>query len=179
VDFLSESPGLLSIIEPTHQNPAGGSMVIRFSCHTPAPAVTHPRAWPGYAKGRSRNASVLVVEDDQGMRETTTAILREEGYVVVQAADGVKALELLRGRDIDVLLLDIRLPRMDGAAVMEALDDPPPVVVISAFDSSEEAEIREQYGWMLFECLRKPVSPRRLIEVTAAAAGSSGAGAHG
>jgi len=154
-------------------------MVINFSSHTPAPAVTHPSSWPRRADGRPRNTSVLVVEDDQGMRETTTAILREEGYVVVQAADGVKALELLRGQDIDVLLLDIRLPLMNGTAVMEALDDPPPVVVISAFDSSEEAEIRDQYGWMLFECLRKPVAPRRLIEVTAAAADSSGAGDQG
>src|ERR1700686_4691603 len=126
-------------------------MITTSSPHRVEPAVTHPSAWPGSTKGRRRNASVLVVEDDQGMRETTTAILREEGYVVVQAADGVKALEMLRGKDIDVLLLDIRLPRMDGTAVMEALDDPPPVVVISAFDSSEEAEIREQYGWMLFE----------------------------
>jgi BarA-like signal transduction histidine kinase len=53
------------------------------------------------------------------------------------------------------------------------------VVVISAFDSSEEAEIREHYGWMLFECLRKPVSPRRLIEVTAAAANNGGASNQG
>ncbi len=154
-------------------------MVTRSSPYNVAPAVTHPSAWPVASKSRHRSARVLVVEDDQGMRETTTAILREEGYVVVQAADGTKALELLRGRDIDVLLLDIRLPRLDGTAVMEALDDPPPVVVISAFDSSEEAEIREHYGWMLFECLRKPVSPRRLIEVTAAAAGSSGVGDRG
>ena len=154
-------------------------MVTTSSPHSVEPMVTHPSAWPGSTKSRRRSASVLVVEDDQGMRETTTAILREEGYVVVQAADGAKALELLQGRDIDVLLLDIRLPRMNGTAVMEALDDPPPVVVISAFDSSEETEIREHFGWMLFECLRKPVSPRRLIEVTAAAASSSGVGDHG
>jgi len=147
------------------------------SLHILDPAATHPSVGPGPGGRRRRSTSVLVVEDDQGVRETTTAILREEGYVVVQAADGVKALEMLRGRDIDVLLLDIRLPGMDGTAVMEALDDPPPVVVISAFDSFEEAELRDQYGWMVFECLRKPVAPRRLIEVTAAAASSSGSGA--
>jgi CheY-like chemotaxis protein len=153
-------------------------MVTRSLSHSLKPAAPHPSVWPSSTGGRRRSANVLVVEDDQGMRETTTAILREEGYVVVQAVDGVKALELLRGRDIDVLLLDIRLPRMDGRAVIEALDNPPPVVVISALDSCEETEIRERYGWKLFECLRKPVSPRRLIEVTAAAANSSGSGAH-
>jgi CheY-like chemotaxis protein len=151
-------------------------MVISSSSYSAKPAATHARPRPGPTTGGRRSANVLVVEDDQGVRETTTAILREEGYVVVQATDGVKALELLKGRDIDVLLLDIRLPRMDGTVVMEALDDPPPVVVISAFESFEETELRKHYGWMLFDCLQKPVSPHRLIEVTAAAANSARSG---
>jgi len=113
---------------------------------------------------------VLVVEDDMGVRETTVAILREEGYVVVQAADGVDALDVLRGHDIDVLLLDLRLPRLDGASVLEALDRPPTVVVVSGFESCEEAEMRGRFGPVLFDCLRKPVSPHLLMEPTAAAA---------
>jgi len=116
-----------------------------------------------------RRAIVLVVDDDQAVRETTVAILREEGHVVVQAADGLRALALLTGCDIDVLLLDLGLPCLDGAAVLEALEEPPTVVVVSGFDSFEEAEIRSRFGPMLFECLRKPVSPHRLITVMSAA----------
>jgi two-component system, OmpR family, response regulator ResD len=117
-----------------------------------------------------RQANVLVVDDDQALRETTVEILREEGHVVVQAADGLRALDLLRGCDIDVLLLDIGLPRLDGRGVLEALEDPPTVVVVSGFESVEEEEIRRQFGAVLFECLRKPVSPLQLIAVTSAAA---------
>ena len=116
-----------------------------------------------------RSVNVLVVDDDRGVRETTCSILRQEGYVVVQAADGVEAVERLGGHDIDVLLLDLRLPRLDGPAVVEVLDDPPTVVVMSGFESYEEPEIRRRLGPALFECLHKPVSPRRLISVTAAA----------
>jgi len=153
------------------QEPAGVRVVINSTSQkmtsTVAPAGG---VCPRSNGGRPGNTNVLVVEDDQGVRETTVAILREEGYVVVQAADGVDALELLRGHDIDVLLLDLRLPRMDGAAVLEALDRPPTVVVVSGFESFEEAEMRRRFGSVLFDCLRKPVSPHRLMAATAAAA---------
>jgi CheY-like chemotaxis protein len=120
--------------------------------------------------GRQRRANVLVVDDDQALRETTVEILREEGHVVVHAADGLRALEFLRGSDIDVLLLDLGIPRLDGTGVLEALDEPPTVIVLSGFESFTEAEIRRRFGAVVFECLRKPVSPHRLISVTSAAA---------
>lgn len=118
---------------------------------------------------RHRPATVLVVDDDQALRETTVEILREEGHTVVQAEDGLRALDLLRGGDIDVLLLDLGLPRMDGPAVLEALEEPPTVVVVSGFQSVEEDDIRGRFGAVLFECLRKPVSPLQLISITSAA----------
>ena len=113
---------------------------------------------------------VLVVEDNQGVRETTVSILSEEGYVVAQAPDGARAVELLAGHDIDVLLLDLRLPRMDGPALLEAVDDLPTVVVFSAFDYFDQVEIEERFASVVFEFLRKPVSPVRLIAATSAAA---------
>jgi len=119
---------------------------------------------------QDRRAIVLVVEDDQALRETTVEILQEEGHVVVQAGDGLRALDLLKERDIDVLLLDLGLPRLSGPAVLEALEEPPTVVLVSGFESVEEEEMRRQFGSVLFECLRKPVPPRQLIAVTSAAA---------
>jgi two-component system, OmpR family, response regulator ResD len=117
-----------------------------------------------------RRAVVLVVDDDQALRETTVEILREEGHIVVQAADGMRALDLLRGSEIDVLLLDLGLPYLDGPAVLEALEEPPTVVVVSGFESVEEDDLREHFGAVLFDCLHKPVSPLHLIAVTSAAA---------
>ena len=113
---------------------------------------------------------MLVVEGSQGIRETTASILREEGYVVAQAPDGARAVELLAGHDIDVLLLDLRLPRMDGPAVLEAVEILPTVVVLSAFEYFEQVEVEQRFASVVFEFLRKPVSPVRLIAATAAAA---------
>jgi len=115
-------------------------------------------------------ARVLVVEDQEGLRDTTAAILSGEGYVVLRAADGVEALERLRGHEIDVMILDLRLPRMDGPALLEELVEPPAVVVCSAFQDCDEVAIRERFGSTVVEFLRKPVSPIHLIAATAAAA---------
>jgi CheY-like chemotaxis protein len=101
------------------------------------------------------------------------------GYCVVQAGDGATALKVLERRNIDVLLLDIRLPHMNGVAVLEALDEAPTVVVLSGFESCEEIEIRRRFGSLLFDCLRKPVLPPDLIAVTAAAAHSAHSGETG
>jgi len=117
-----------------------------------------------------RAPRVLVVDDEKDVRDTTVAILRSEGYVVVRAADGIEALERLRGREIDIMLLDLGLPRMDGPALLAALDQPLAVVVCSAFGKWDEVDIRRRFGATVVECLHKPVSPIRLIAATAAAA---------
>jgi CheY-like chemotaxis protein len=57
---------------------------------------------------------VLVVDDDQGLRETLEGLLQDEGYAVQLARDGVEALEQLAGFTPAVILLDIMMPRMDG-----------------------------------------------------------------
>ena len=115
-------------------------------------------------------AKVLVVDDQKDLRDTAAAILDAEGYVVVKAKDGIEALERLRRREIDVMLLDLGLPRMDGPTLLEQLEEPPPaVVVLSAFGEWTEAEIRTRFGSTVFDCLQKPVSPIRLLAATAAA----------
>ncbi len=154
-------------------------MVVRALSHQAASSGVGPRAWAHSDVDQPRITNVLLVEDDDGVRETTAAILRDVGYAVVQATDGATALQLLERRDIDVLLLDIRLPHMNGVAVLEALDEAPTVVVISGFESVEELELRRRFGPLLFECLRKPVLPRDLIAVTAAAADSAHSGDSG
>lgn len=126
--------------------------------HSPG---THPKS----------GAQVLIVEDQKAMRDSMAAILRDEGYVVLSAADGLEALDKLRRHEINVMLLDLRLPRLDGRTMLEGLVKPPPVVVCSAFEDADEAEIRNRFGSVVVEFLRKPVPPKRLIEATAVAAG--------
>lgn len=118
------------------------------------------------AKG---TATVLVVDDDEAVRESTAAILRAEGFKVLQAADGPAATWVLASEDIDVLLLDLHLRHLDGPAVLEGLEESSTVVVFSAFEYFEEAAIRRDFKPAVFECLRKPVPPSRLVEVIASA----------
>jgi CheY-like chemotaxis protein len=89
--------------------------------------------------------------------------------VVLKAADGVEALERLRRREIDVMLLDLGLPRMDGPTLLDQLEEPPAVVVLSGFSEWSETEIRTRFGSTVVECLHKPVSPIRLLAATATA----------
>lgn len=64
---------------------------------------------------------ILVVEDDQTLRETLAYNLGNDGYEVLTAADGVRALELARTRPVALVLLDVMLPRLDGLAVCRQL----------------------------------------------------------
>ncbi len=61
--------------------------------------------------------TILIVEDEETLRETLAYNLQEEGYEVLSAEDGERGLELIRTRRPDLVVLDIMLPRLDGLAV--------------------------------------------------------------
>jgi CheY-like chemotaxis protein len=71
----------------------------------------------------SGSGCVLVVEDDPSVRQLAVRILEQSGYEVIQAADGVEALELVRGfdRPIDALVTDVVMPRLGGAKLARRL----------------------------------------------------------
>ena len=112
-------------------------------------------------------ACVLVCDDDEGVRVTVAAILRRAGYNVLEANDGDAALELLGEERVSALILDIRMPGRDGIALLDALDRPPAVLLVSAF--SVEPAVRARIGPKVFRYLRKPVRPEQLLDVVAAA----------
>lgn len=68
------------------------------------------------------SATILVVEDEQDIRELLVYNLEREGYATLQAADGKEGLDLARARRPDLILLDLMLPRMDGLAVCRELE---------------------------------------------------------
>jgi class 3 adenylate cyclase/CheY-like chemotaxis protein len=92
---------------------------------------------------RNSHAAILVADDDDAMRETTTLLLQTMGYQnVFQAADGQTALDLMRQRPFDLLILDIQMPRLDGFGVLVVLRDEPKlrstrVIVASGLDDLE------------------------------------------
>ncbi len=72
---------------------------------------------------------VLVVEDDAGLRAYMVAVIQRHGFEVISAASGEEALELLRGREAQLAVLDVGLPGMDGFAVADQLDGVPVIIV--------------------------------------------------
>ena len=113
--------------------------------------------------------SVLVVDDEAGMRETVADILTGEGYDVTTAADGNDALSRLRTTTFSVVLMDIRMPGRDGISVLRELGGPPPpVVLMTAYADEEQHEAAAQAG--SFAVLHKPVPARRLLDLVARAA---------
>src|SRR5580698_8073539 len=91
-------------------------------------------------------ARVLLVDDEEAVRESTAAILRLAGFDVVTAADSAAATWVLADEDIDVLLLDLRLGRNDGRAVLRALEDSAAVIIFSGFADVDETDIRRDFG---------------------------------
>ena len=120
---------------------------------------------------------VLVVDDQQLLRAGFRVILdAEPGIEVVgEAADGVEALDRVRTTRPDVVLMDIRMPRLDGLAATERLmdtPDPPRVVVLTTFDQTEyvvRALRAGAYGFLL----KDAPSTRLVAAVRAAAQGDA------
>ena len=110
---------------------------------------------------------VLVVEDDAGMRGLLTQILEEGGCRVVSAEDGQLAVALLQKQEPVVVLTDLKMPRMDGMALLRwIVRERPglPVVVLTAFGSVPGAVEAMRLG--AFDFLAKPLpSPESLREV--------------
>ena len=114
-------------------------------------------------------ARVLVVEDDLAVRASMTEILRRRGFTVSEAGDGASATWMVADGEFDVLLLDLRLSRLDGTAVLESLEPPGTAVIVSAFSCVDEEAVRARFGAKVFACLRKPVEPERLVDVVSRA----------
>jgi CheY-like chemotaxis protein len=82
-----------------------------------------------------RPRSVLVAEDDRGIRSLLELILRGDDCSVIAASDGAEALQLARLHDVDLLLVDVHMPRIDGTAVCREYRErggEAPVVLLSA-----------------------------------------------
>jgi CheY-like chemotaxis protein len=112
-------------------------------------------------------ADVLVVDDEEPVRTSVAEILRSAGYSVAEAVDGQDALDMLESGSVSVLLLDIRMPRRTGIEVLQALDSPPNVILMSAYRF--EGEDKRSVGHKVFSHLMKPVAPRQLLDEVRAA----------
>ena len=103
--------------------------------------------------------SVLIVDDESGIRQSLQGVLEDEGYRVSAVESGEAALEKLKKQQAEVVLLDVWLPGMDGLEALEkirAADDPPEVIMISGHGTIETAVKATKLG--AFDFLEKPLS---------------------
>ena len=108
-------------------------------------------------------ARVLVVDDDRAIRRTLEKFLQGEGHEVATAGDGREALDACRAGSVDVVLLDLGLPEVDGLGVLGALREDgagPTTIVVSARDDMQSTIKAIQLG--AYEYLVKPLDIDRL-----------------
>jgi two-component system, NtrC family, nitrogen regulation response regulator NtrX len=102
---------------------------------------------------------ILIVDDEEGIRESLASILRDERYAVETSASGEEALATLGKGDFQVVLLDIWLPGIDGMETLTRIQDlprPPAVIMISGHGSIETAVRATKLG--AFDFIEKPLS---------------------
>lgn len=119
---------------------------------------------------------VLVVDDDDVIRQLITVNFELEGFEVHTAADGAECLEVARRDHPDVITLDVMMPRLDGWAVAEALRNDPEtrdikMVVLSA--RAQEADVRRGERVGVDAYLTKPFDPDDLIALVRGLAGEA------
>src|SRR5512145_415773 len=113
-----------------------------------------------------RTGSILVVDDEEIMREILEALLSREGYHVRLAASGEEGLELARSFPFDAVIVDVMMPGMDGLALLDELqklDDELPVLMVTAFASVETAIAAMKRG--AFDYITKPFKNDEVLVV--------------
>lgn len=114
-----------------------------------------------------RETTVLVVDDDDGVRSLVRAVLRRHGHNVDTARDGAEALQKIREGDFSLILLDLMMPKVDGLEVLQQLFTGSPesealIVVMTAADDSliSQLDRRRVHG-----LIRKPFDIEELAEI--------------
>jgi len=105
----------------------------------------------------SERARILVADDEPNLRRVLSAILRRDGHDVTQAVDGAEALDRLGAGDVDVVVTDLRMPKVDGMDVLRhAAEHNPhvPVIMITAYGSVGQAVEAIKAG--AFDYIEKP-----------------------
>ena len=119
--------------------------------------------------GAMRTSRILLCDDSPIERMALAHLLRHEGYEVDESADGESALQVLKHRSIDLLLLDLNLPDIDGFGVLAYLQEHRPglpVILLSGMPLNEiQHEIHRLPKRELPPLLIKPIDPGQLLQM--------------
>ncbi|MGH2648540.1 MAG: sigma-54-dependent transcriptional regulator [Ginsengibacter sp.] len=108
--------------------------------------------------------SILIIDDEKSIRKTLTEILSYEGYKIEEAADGEEGLKKFRERNFDLVLCDIKMPKLDGIEFLEKakeINDEVPIIIISGHGNIETAVEAVKKG--AYDYISKPPDLNRLL----------------
>jgi len=100
---------------------------------------------------------ILIVDDEQSMRELLSILLRKEGYEVATAENGATALKAVQREIFDLVITDLKMPQFDGMALLKSVKEVSPdtiVIIITAFGTTEGAERARNFG--AYDYIGKP-----------------------
>jgi two-component system alkaline phosphatase synthesis response regulator PhoP len=116
----------------------------------------------------AHDKQILVVDDDPGIRKLTRIVLERNGFTVLTAEGGVAVFDIIAGETIDLILLDIMMPQLDGWATLKQLKAKPetadiPVIIVTAKAETVDQFLGiEVYG--VADYITKPFLPGELME---------------
>jgi len=110
-----------------------------------------------------KQVSILVVDDEDTVRNLLQRILEENGYNVVIASNGYEALERLSQHKIELVLLDIKMPGLDGFSVLGRIRKTSNVPVIMLTAVKETTTVRDTLSLGADDYVRKPFNQRELL----------------
>jgi two-component system nitrogen regulation response regulator NtrX len=109
-------------------------------------------------------AKILIVDDDKSIRKTLRDILEFEKYEIDEAADGLECIVKIKQSSFDIIIMDVKMPRMDGMEAIEKIQNispDTPVVMISGHGNIDTAVEAVKKG--AFDFIQKPPDLNRLL----------------
>ena len=107
---------------------------------------------------------IMVVDDESRMRKLVKDFLTREGYIVLEAGDGMEAMDLFyEDKDIALIILDVMMPKMDGWQVCREVRETSKVPIIMLTARSEERDELQGFELGVDEYISKPFSPKILV----------------
>ena len=109
------------------------------------------------------NIQILVVDDESRMRKLVKDFLQREGYSVLEAGDGMEAMDIFYDQKIDLVILDVMMPKMDGWEVCREVRKNSKVPIIMLTARSDERDELLGFDLGVDEYISKPFSPKILV----------------
>ena len=112
--------------------------------------------------------TILYADDEQEHRMMMQVIMKNQGFDLLEAANGQEAIEQIRQHLPDLVLLDLFMPMIDGFGVLKAISEDPltqhiPIIILSAWPTGDNRDRAAKFGASDF--IAKPYDPIRLVEV--------------